>query len=99
MEELLGTRYQGSGKHNTLYGSAIYLGEFAYITAKSAKKESDPEVRKVMYIMALAAIEEGKDLAKIITAIRKPNSDKILKSINKKLFDYKKNYDQVNNYD
>lgn len=85
MEELLGTRYQGSGKHNTLYGNAIYLGEFACITAKSANKESDSEVRKVMYLMALAAVEEGRSLAKIITAIRKPNSDKILESINKKL--------------
>ena len=93
MEELLGTRYQGSGKHNTLYGNAIYLGEFATITIKSAKEESDPEVRRCMYIMALAAIEEGKDLAKIITAIRKPNSDKILESINKKLRNFKKNYD------
>ncbi len=88
MNNLLGVRYQGSGKHNTLYGTAIYLGEFASITAKSAKKETDPDVRSVMYIMALAAIEEGKDLAKIITAIRKPNSDKIVESINKKLWNF-----------
>lgn len=85
MNKLLGIRYQGSGKHNTLYGTAIYLGEFATITAKSAEKESDPDVRRVMYIMALAAIEEAEYLARIITAIRKPNSDKILEPINKKL--------------
>lgn len=88
MEELLGTRYQGRGKHNTLYGNAIYLGEFVSITARSAEKESNPDVRKVMYIMALAAAEEGKSLAKIITAIRKPNSDKILESINKTLLKF-----------
>ena len=90
---ILGARYQGRGKHDTLYGAAIYLGEYAVLAIKDAEKEEDPHIREIMWLFALAAIQEAEDLAKIITAIRKPNSDKILKSIEEKLWKFKKDND------